>query len=56
MKAPIKSNKITINLEEFKKLAEIKIIAIDLINVINSTNQVLNLEVNAKLNELIEKL
>lgn len=56
MKALIKSNKITINTEELTRLTEINIIAAELINVINSTNQILNLEVGEKINELKEKL
>lgn len=56
MKAPIKPVKITINSEELKRLITIKKVSTDLVNVINSTNQVLNLEVSAKLSELIEKL
>lgn len=56
MKATTKSDKIRVNSEELKRLIEIKTISAQLINVMISTNQVLNLEVHAKVEELIEKL
>lgn len=56
MKTTVKSDKIRVNSEELKRLIEIKTISTQLINVIISTNQVLNLEVSEKLDKLIEKL
>lgn len=56
MKAPIKLDKNRVNSEELKRLIEIKRISSQLVNVIISTNQVLNLEVSEKLIELMEKL